>query len=503
MPRSFGLFNLEGCTGWFRGDWGLVVVFLLIAANSALMAFLRPDETLSPDSLGYLELARNLASGEGYIKDGVYSGVWPLGYPMAIAAVIKVTGLGAYWASKAANLLLIGLALLSLRNLMKADAALLGSVLLTATGLALGPMTWSEIPFLCFMMMFVTALAGHHRKPTLPGALAIVLFGLLVFLSRWVGLFILLPIAVIGLWHLGQRDLRRFATYLVVGLAILGLALAYLGFNITATGHATGMEREVASMGASALLTDLGRALLFQLNPVRLGFASQSLWQTGLWCATALPVLIGAIVLVRRWRQSDPEPKPGLAEAPAWPFFLLVALAYLLAIIGIRLFFSFDTFTYRLVGPGVLLVWMALIDAALRRPSLVCWFRVRWVLLILLTFLVNPLGKATMSALRDDQAYSAISALYATLPENAVVLFIHPTGLALHPTLRWRDDLHVRRGDDLETLIATGCHGMAGPVYLRVKPYIADLEDVDPSVRQQMAGRQGDSLYRIGSCPLP
>ncbi|MCB9896516.1 MAG: hypothetical protein H6825_00805 [Planctomycetes bacterium] len=72
---------------------------LLIAVLAGLLfTAVRPVWTLDPDAAAYVSLARGLASGDGYVLDGVPHAKYPPGLPLLFAGVMAVLGPDAYGA---------------------------------------------------------------------------------------------------------------------------------------------------------------------------------------------------------------------------------------------------------------------------------------------------------------------------------------------------------------------------------------------------------------------
>ena len=97
--RGFGVFRLP----WFRrftsllgrGDdktW-LLAIFAVALALRLGYAAVAPPPPIS-DERHYDVLARSLASGGGYVEDGVPTAYWPVGYPALVAAFYSIFGLG-------------------------------------------------------------------------------------------------------------------------------------------------------------------------------------------------------------------------------------------------------------------------------------------------------------------------------------------------------------------------------------------------------------------------
>ena len=82
-------------------DYKLILLFLSLSIIILLNTFFDPNEYLSPDSTYYLRLSKNLLLHEGFgiadytAPDGKsFFAIWPVGYPVLIYIVSRLTGLG-------------------------------------------------------------------------------------------------------------------------------------------------------------------------------------------------------------------------------------------------------------------------------------------------------------------------------------------------------------------------------------------------------------------------
>ena len=130
MSASFCYFGFLYYNVHLKPDHKLLLVYLLLCLCQVLRILGDPVGFQGVDSVYYLEAAQNLALGNGPIAKPfpnpeftdtsvpVYLTTFPVGYPVAIAAVMLPFGLSAFWASKVVNLLCLSFALLALGGLL-------------------------------------------------------------------------------------------------------------------------------------------------------------------------------------------------------------------------------------------------------------------------------------------------------------------------------------------------------------------------------------------------
>lgn len=179
----------------------LLACLLALAAGLRLWWALHFDTLPNHDAKAYLEFARAIADGQGYIAFGQPTAYWPVGYPAMLAAVLKLGG-GELLAGRIAQALfgLVSTACvypLVLRWSGSRVGALLavGLMALDPTQLGYTSLLISEPLFNCLALggaaLAVTATPGRTRLAVAGGLLG------LAALTRAQGL--LLP-ALVGLW---------------------------------------------------------------------------------------------------------------------------------------------------------------------------------------------------------------------------------------------------------------------------------------------------------------
>jgi hypothetical protein len=158
---------------------------------------------LSPDSTDYLSLAENLIRGNGFytLNSGrapaglEYFASWPVGYPTAIFLVANIFHTSVFLASKILN---CSLYIASTTLVALYFGSVYPLILSSAECIDIFTHTWSEAPFIFFMIVlcitFATVVESSNRV-CYPALVALAPLILILFLDRYIGLFALvLPI---------------------------------------------------------------------------------------------------------------------------------------------------------------------------------------------------------------------------------------------------------------------------------------------------------------------
>ena len=218
--------------------------------------------------------AVNLVAGNGFSCDGLagydtWFANWPILYPALIAAAMLLTGAKAYLAPKIVAIITDGLILLLLRKCFGKDAWLYGLCLTNIGYLNLSYYTWSEIPFILFLLCIGFGKDFKEEHPAALWYAALGLSGVGCFLTRYYEIFvwIMTGLYLLCLLVLYRKKKERQIWDKAVKLAVTalvsgGLSMAYLLLNKTMNGMASGVSRIMWWDDYRALIEDLIESLL-------------------------------------------------------------------------------------------------------------------------------------------------------------------------------------------------------------------------------------------------
>lgn len=206
---------------------GLAGVIIILLATSRFGA------GLSPDSIGYIAAARNLAAGKGYLwYNGEPLASWPPLYPSILAIVDYFFGIDPLSSAHVINASVFGLivyltGLLIFRYVVPFPAFLiLGTtfVLISKPLLSIAVMTWSEPLFILFVLLFLLSVKSYLDNEDIISFVVLSVSAALACLTRYIGVTIIISGIAIFLL-LGKRGIwDRLKLSLLFG-AISGLPL--------------------------------------------------------------------------------------------------------------------------------------------------------------------------------------------------------------------------------------------------------------------------------------
>lgn len=323
---------------------------LLIALVYGLLLFAAipqaADLGRTPDSYGYLASAEALRAGKGYVWEGTWNSMWPIGYSAAIALIQLLTGLPGLWASKVVNLLAIWGLLFFLYREYRERA--LVPALAAGYLLKLATYTWSET-------LFVTVLvvAAHRLARFLEGKTHVIRYlipAACLFLVRYVGGFLGILTGIVPFFfrQVSGRRTSGPAAILLAGYA------AYFGLNKILGDHVWGGPRFVETEPLPVVVGDGIAGWLNEAVLVRDAPPSDILWWAGLVLQAGL-----AVGVIRVYRLSFGKWETGISRRR---ILLYVAAGYSVIVTFLRFLSPFDVLGYRLLAPATLLVCIALLD---------------------------------------------------------------------------------------------------------------------------------------------
>lgn len=356
--------------GKYGSDVFLILVFGMVCILIYSKAYLN-GIYISADSAGYLEEAENLVQGNGFQYDGLagyrsWFANWPVLYPACIAAVMLVTKVNAYLASKILAMLIVGLLLILMRVCFRKDAWIYALCLTNIGFLDLCYYTWSEVPFILFLSGFGLVLA-RILKEDHPGVKWYVLLGIMgicSFLTRYFGIYVWIVTGVYIcalLWkYYKEREKTDFHKAVCLGItsAVSGiLSMGYLMMNKIMNGMASGVSRTMWWDDFQTLTDDLIQSLLtefFNIFSLQIPEYMENFPYRIKVFAVLFIVILLMILIMKRCRHFSLQ-----------SVMITMAVTYYMVFIAIRYVSSMDTFYFRFFEPATFLLCIGVIGLIL------------------------------------------------------------------------------------------------------------------------------------------
>ena len=350
----------------------------------------------SPDSLHYLSAADHLMKGEGLVarhpetQQEVYFAIWPAGYPLCIAGIGLLTGTSALVASKIVNLLFLGLTFVLLLRWFGEKSWFVALYFCSFGMLEIYSYSWSEAPFLFFVLLLVYFVTKDVEKDTGPRLFFQLFFCLVaLFLFRYAGLIYYLVGGLLLLYYISKKQWLKAGYYFSALFFASLVVCGYFLLNKQMTGHYTGIGDRVQPQMESfpQFVMLLMRGLWNQLTLARHYFYGTL---DALYVAL-LVLQVGLMVVLVYFRK---KMTPAFFKPTEVKLTIAFALFYLVMIVVLRKIQPFDAFDYRIMAPFSLPLFVAL-SGRLTKPDMKDYYEKtkRWITGFMLLSLVLNLPK--------------------------------------------------------------------------------------------------------------
>ena len=418
--------------GKYGSDVFLILLFGMVCILIYSKAYLN-GIYISADSTGYLEEAENLVQGNGFQYDGLagyrsWFANWPVLYPACIAAVMLVTKVNAYLASKILAMLIAGLLLILMRVCFRKDAWIYALCLTNIGFLDLCYYTWSEVPFILFLFGFGLVLA-RILKEDHPGVKWYILLGIMgvcSFLTRYFGIYVWIVTGVYIcalLWkYYKQREKSDFhkAVCLAITAVVSGiLSVGYLMMNKIMNGMASGVSRTMWWDDFRTLTDDLIQSLLtefFHIFSLQIPEYMENFpYKIKLFVVWTLIICL-IILIIKRCKHFSLQ-----------SVMITMAVMYYGVFIAIRYVSSMDTFYFRFFEPATFLLCIGVIGLLL--PDLKSGSKAYLfggaisVCVILAIWSVLDRGELSVQQPYYEAVTEQWEQAYAEIPQKSVIIF--------------------------------------------------------------------------------
>ena len=295
----------------------------------------------------------------GFIEPAPFT-VWPLGYPVAIAAAADLTGLSVFWAAKVVNSVAVLLIIALLVKGLPRTGSMACLALLSAGMVNLFASTFAEGIFSLALLVVALALVRILERSSVPSVIVLAIAIGAAFSIRWVGAVLVCPVGVACLWAYadGRRQSARLLAASLVGATALISAYMLLtrwiaGFLLPPrvprkTDFLTFVYETTKSFVAEANF-----AFLYVPNPRNIGSLVA-------FCAVLVfTVAVGVHVWRRGRRRGNGFDLLDREERVTILILALVGTFFWVVMVVMKFRVDFNSLDFRYLGPGTLLVTVA------------------------------------------------------------------------------------------------------------------------------------------------
>lgn len=349
-----------------KNDAILLLLFLVVSVTVILKSLFFSNGYVGADGCNYLSLAQNLLEHGSFKVNSMMAkqeralfAIWPVGYPVLIYLVAKITGLTVFLASKLLSILFVAGILLIFRRLFGDDAPVFSCLILLFPFVEIVSHTFSEVPFIFGMLWYCTGVGNCFEQDKVQwlNIMNITLAGIFLFVVRYVGLFSVGFTGCLILYYFFMKRYKKSASLTVSAVIVFSFACLYLYNNYVQTGYMTGMIRGDAHETIPGMLWMIVRAIFGEMNFLVLGFGATLKSLTFFVLTFTIQVaLFFYLVRDKKIRMSDMN-----ISGCAYRSFIAVGCFYYFSIMSARMLATLSNLEYRFMFPGTFLILLGVL----------------------------------------------------------------------------------------------------------------------------------------------
>ncbi|MDR2546900.1 MAG: hypothetical protein LBC96_05220 [Lachnospiraceae bacterium] len=344
----------------------LLCISVRIIARGYVNAF-----HISPDGTHYLRMARQLLHGNGlFIYPDEWFATWPAGYPVIVAIMSFITRTEVYLAAMIVAIIIIWSIGISLYRRFGHTAWVYALFMFNVGFLYIFYFPLSDGVFLLGLILFsfgiTDIIVTDEAKKS--QYMKLVLAVMMMFLTRYVGVFALVVIGLLWCFMLftatrskESKYWQKFRYLTIAGSISLVMVMSYLLMNYLMAGHMTGMSRSAAYTEYGFdyfkdILVHLGEQQLLEMSHVFGVFVTigGGVIALLLWLATITFVIYSFTRKRKLFALRD--------ESVILPMvFMSIGIAYLIVMVVMRFTSSFNYVYHRLLFPATMLFFIGFV----------------------------------------------------------------------------------------------------------------------------------------------
>lgn len=228
----------------------LIIMFSLIGPILLFITTSKFGLGLSPDSIEYIAVSKNLLEGRGFLSfDGIPVVNWPPFYPVLLSFTSFALGIEAATTALIVNVILFGLIVYSFGNIC---SKFLNSQLLVVIGLvsilfsipifSVSLWGWSELIFILLIIWYINSLISFIENKSKAALIILTLITSLAMLTRYIGVAFYFVTIVVMFFYYDDKKSRKYKSIGLYSLAAFIPVSIWLMRNYTVSGTFTGVR---------------------------------------------------------------------------------------------------------------------------------------------------------------------------------------------------------------------------------------------------------------------
>ena len=384
---------------------------------------------LTSDSTHFLKLAQSLKNDNGfYVYSWTNSGIknffstWPVGYPLLIFLVSKISQLSVFWSSKLLNIICAILIIFSVKRYLKVGFSIIGILFLSGSFLNIFSYTLTESLFALGLILYILRIYELENFQSKRNLLYVFFAFVLTFTSRYIGAYLLIFNLLLIFQALGKnKKYPKYLTALLISSSIY--VLIYLLMNKISSGYITYPHAYITYELWQDISVQFIKKILEEFNLV---MASVRLNQN-----LMVSISSSALSLYLAYSLTKHLLKNKIADLSLNNIsnkFLSSGILYLAIVFLWRLTIWFSPFSYRILFPSTLLIALGLLFKFLSRENMYSkeFNKIYLILCVtaIFSFSFNIVYKQySYTEINYNKRIEKITKKYSGVEEGATVIF--------------------------------------------------------------------------------
>ena len=331
--------------------------FVILAFSVLINSYVDSNGFLTTDSTHLLKLAQSFSNdGTLYVYSWTNSGeinffsMWPLGYPLLISLISKITMLDVFWSSKLTNILSVSFVFYMIYKNTPSGFSLIGLMLLTGSFINIFSFTLTENLFMVGLIAYSYATHNETIDSSKKNILLSLGSFIIAFSSRYIGGYLIIfNLFLIIKSFRDKKIVPRNLILLLIGS--ITYMFGYLYMNKNFSGFLTYPHAYITFESSSEIIIHFTKKILEELNLVMASvrFKDYPYLSIISSIASLFFIYLSTIFCIKNKAKDIRLNK--LANN-----FIYLALFYLIIVLLWRLTIWFSPFSYRILFPASILL---------------------------------------------------------------------------------------------------------------------------------------------------
>jgi len=348
-----------------------IATFVIIALSILTNSFVDTNGYLTTDSTHFLKLAKSFTeNGSLYVYSWTNSGettffsMWPLGYPLLISLISKLTFLDVFWSSKLLNILSVFAIFLMIYKNTPFGYSLIGLLFLAGSFINIFSYTLTENLFIVGLISYAYSTHNLTVQTGKKYILIATLSFIIAFSSRYVGGYLLVFNFFLILKSIKNKEANT-RNLIVLLLGSGAYMVGYLCMNEYFTGFLTYPHAYITYESSTEIILHFIKKVFEELNLV---MASVRFNMSPIFSIISSFISAIFVSLVTFYCIKTPIRNEKLNTIAG--NFLYMSLFYIAIVLLWRLTIWFSPFSYRILFPASILMMIGFAYKVLSRTNI-------------------------------------------------------------------------------------------------------------------------------------